>query len=107
MVRFRSELRHCTGGAGDDPENAWLAICGPARTGLREVTGPGEEPRGERPPVTSGCPRLTDLWCSQADPLAKLGWPLCGRSSEAPNCLVGRSAIGNLDGRECDRTISR
>jgi len=23
----------------------------------------------ERPPVISGCPRSTDLWCSQADSL--------------------------------------
>src|SRR5665811_2611505 len=30
------------------------------------------------------------------DPLAKLGWPFCGRSSEAPNCPVGRSFTGTL-----------
>jgi hypothetical protein len=30
--------------------------------------------------------------CPVEDPLAKLGWPFCGGSSEAPNCPVARSA---------------
>jgi len=50
----------------------------------------------QRPPVISGCPRSTDLWCSQAD-----RWPVTDWYPVTESLCASASVRSRARGRRC------